>query len=123
MIEKKSLRAFGLIWAFILGIIGYFYDNNTILFALSFCFVISSILFPEIYVKIRIYQGWIKIGNFIGHINSKIIIFILFFFLFTPIGILLKIFKKDLLKKKLDKNKKSYFEKRVTQPGTMINQF
>lgn len=58
-----------------------------------------------------------------GKINSKIIIFILFYFIFLPIGLVFKILKKDLLKKKLDKSSNSYFIDRVTQPGDMKNQF
>ena len=124
MIENKNtLRTFGYIWSFIFFLISYFNNFNSILLAASLLFLISSTFFPTIYVRTHIFQLWVKFGNFIGHINSKIIIFILFFFIFTPIGILLKIFRKDLLKKKLDKNKVSYFEKRQTQPGTMINQF
>ena len=123
MFEKKTLRTFGYIWAAILGIVGCINDFNTALLVASLCFFISATLFPNIYVKTYIFQLWVKFGNFFGNINSKIIIFALFFFIFTPIGILLKIFRKDLLKKKLDKDKESYFEKRSSQPGTMINQF
>lgn len=123
MIEKKSLRVFGLIWATIFGFFCYKNNNNVILFFLSIFFVINSLFFPRFFTKTYIFQGWVKFGNFIGHINSKIIIFIMFFFIFLPTGILLKIFKKDLLKKKLNKNTISYFEKRNTQPGSMMNQF
>jgi len=123
MPDKKTLRTFGYIWAAILAVAGYINDLNPILLATSLCFIVSATLFPKIYIKIHIFQCWIKFGNFIGHINLKIIIFALFFFIFTPIGILLKIFRKDLLKKRLDKNKESYFEKRSIQPGIMNNQF
>jgi hypothetical protein len=58
-----------------------------------------------------------------GKVNSKIIISVLFFFIFAPIGIFLRLIKKDLLNKKLNKKVESYFVKRETQPGSMINQF
>jgi len=121
--DKKTLKTFGYIWALILFIISYKFNMNVIFLTLSIVFLISSTLFPEIYVKTKIFQNWIKIGDFLGKINSKIIIFILFFFVFTPIGFILRLLGKDLLHKKLDKTVKSYFITRKTQAGPMINQF
>lgn len=54
---------------------------------------------------------------------SKIIMFMLFYFMFTPIAFVLKIFKVDLLNKKLYKNTKSYWIDRETQPGSLKNQY
>ena len=62
-------------------------------------------------------------GNIIGNVNSRIIIFLLFYFMFVPLGLALKIIGKDPLKKALDKNVKSYFEDRKTDPGSMNKQY
>ena len=97
MIEKKSLRIFGLLWGLILAFFSY-KNNSQLLISLSIFFFISSIIYPELFLKSYIYPGWIKLGNFIGGINSKIIIFILFFLIFTPMGIILKAIGKDFLK-------------------------
>lgn len=121
--SKKNLRVFGFIWAFIFFLISYFNHFNLVTLTLFCCFFFSASFFPNIYVKTYIFQLWMKIGWLLGYVNSKIIVFILFFFIFTPIGFLLKIFGKDLLKKRLDKNSMSYFEKRKIQPGSMRNQF
>jgi hypothetical protein len=40
-----------------------------------------------------------------------------------PIGIILKILRKDLLRKKIDKLSTSYFIDRELQPQNMKNQF
>lgn len=124
MPTTKDLRIFGYIWGAIFLLVSYLHNNFAVVYLLvSTTFFISATYCPNIYQKVYFYQLWIKFGNFIGHINSKIIIFILFFFMFVPIGLLLKLFRKDLLKKKLDKSLVSYFEKRKTQPGSMVNQF
>jgi hypothetical protein len=125
---KKELRNFGLIWAFIFCIIALFPllgSNKIALWALyvSGIFVLLSLLFPQIYQKTYFYQGWIKLGGFLGLINSKIIILFLFYAVFLPIGLILKIFKKDLLRKKLDKSASSYFIDRNYSPQDMKNQF
>ena len=66
---------------------------------------------------------WIKLGNIIGNINSRIIIFLLFYFLFVPFGLALKIRGTDPLKKMLDSNAESYFEDRKDDPGPMEKQY
>ena len=122
-VSNTSLRVFGFIWCFIFAIFGFIYDYNPILFGLSFCFLLSACLFPRIYLNMRLYQIWIKLGNIIGNVNSRIIIFLLFYFMFVPLGLALKIIGKDPLKKALDKNVKSYFEDRKTDPGSMNKQY
>ncbi len=125
---KKDLRNFGLIWSGIFLTIALFpllHHQSLKPWALylSVFFAITALLYPQIFSQTKFYQTWIKFGDFMGKINSKIIIFILFYFIFLPIGLVFKILKKDLLKKKLDKSSNSYFIDRVTQPGDMKNQF
>ena len=128
MQDTKSLRTFGYIWSAIFLIIALFPlknggDIKQWPLAVFFAFIIISTIYPKLYKITYFYQSWIKFGDFIGKINSKIIIFILFYFLFLPIGILLKIFRKDLLGKKINKSAKSYFIDRKDQPTDMENQF
>ncbi|MCD5382679.1 hypothetical protein LR002_00980 [Candidatus Gracilibacteria bacterium] len=54
---------------------------------------------------------FIKFGDLISLIKTKIIIGFLFFCVFYPIGIIGKIFGKQFLDKKIDKKKETYFEK------------
>ena len=122
MVEKKSLRIFGVLWSAIFYFVGYKNALN-IFFIISISFLLSAILFPEIYLKSYIYQGWIRLGDLIGKINTKIIIFFLFFFILTPIGLILKGTGKHFLSKRIEKKRISYLEDREFQPGSMINQF
>lgn len=126
--QESDLRIFGLIWSAIflaIAIYPLLSGHSIILWPLYTCssFLLTAIIYPKIYKIIYFYQGWIAFGNIMGKINSKVIIFILFYFLFFPIGILLKIFRKDLLGKKLDPKAKSYFIDRQAQPQDMENQF
>ena len=45
---------------------------------------------------------WFKFGIFLGKIISPLIMGIIFFLVVTPIGILMRIFKKDLLNLKVN---------------------
>ena len=125
---SKELRNFGLIWAGIFlffSILPIFKDGYlavpSLLIGLGF--ILISSFNPDLFYQINFYQTWLKFGNLMGKVNSKIIIFILFYLVFLPIGIILKILKKDLLRKKLDKSLSTYFIDRTEQPINMKNQF
>ncbi len=125
---KKELQNFGLIWSgifFIAALIPLFKGLEIRLWALfvSLSFAGITFFYPEIFSKTRFYQGWIKFGGIIGKFNSKIIISILFYFIFVPIGLVLKILRKDLLSKKLDATSLSYFIDRKEDDSDMKNQF
>ena len=66
---------------------------------------------------------WFKFGMILGAIISPIVMEIVFFLVVTPIGLILRIMGKDLLNKKCDKEKETYWIKRDTSIGTMKRQF
>lgn len=126
MVKKKDLILFALIWAGIFLVIAFiplFFGEEFRIWAFSFSlfFILLAIIKPQI--LIRFYDVWLKIGNFIGNIISKVILFILFFLLFTPIAFFLKILRKDLLNKKINKKEITYWIERKNQPVSMKYQF
>ena len=91
-IQINHLRIFGYIWAAIflfIGLANYASIINWSFLTATF-FLITATVYPKIYIYTYIYQGWIKFGNLAGKANSYIIIVILFFFMFVPVGIILK---------------------------------
>ena len=66
---------------------------------------------------------WFKFGMILGAIISPIVMGIVFFLVVTPTGLILRIMRKDLLNKKYDKEKETYWIKRDTSVGTMKRQF
>lgn len=119
-IKIKDLRTFAFIWSFIFLILGV-YNSVNIFVYIAGIFMIIGIFRPLILE--RFYKVWTKLGEFIGGIVSKIIMFILYFGLFTPVSMVLKILGKDLLNKKIDKSKNTYWIEREMQPQSMKNQF
>ena len=67
-------------------------------------------------------KAWIKFGEILGKIVSPIILAVVFFGIVTPIGLLLRLFKKDVLNLKLN-NKSSYWLKRDKDMNQMDRQF
>ena len=70
-----------------------------------------------------LYITWIALGDLIGSIISKIILLILFYCIFTPVSLFLKLLKKDPLHKTIDNTAETYWTVRETPPGSMKNQF
>ena len=65
---------------------------------------------------------WIKFGEILGKVIAPLVLSIVYFIVITPIGLLLRIFGKDLLGIKF-LEKKSYWIKRDKDLGSMKNQF
>lgn len=126
MVKKHDLKVFALIWAGIFMVIGLLPliksgDMRVWSVIVSILFAIVAFVKPEILTQF--YTIWTKVGEFIGGIISKIVMFILFYGLFTPVAIFLRLIGKDLLNKKIDKSQESYWIERETQPQSMKNQF
>ena len=65
---------------------------------------------------------WFKFGIFLGKIISPLVMSIIFFLVVTPIGLLMRLFNKDLLNLKFNNNSSYWIEK--TEPKSkMKNQF
>jgi hypothetical protein len=122
--SSRDLRTFGLIWSAIFAFLAYKLSAHFLLFfCLFLLFFLPSLFKPQLFFQIKVFQTWVKIGNLLGKINSFIISFILFYGIFFPIGIFLRLSKKDLLKKKLNPLASTYFIDRTSQPIDMKNQF
>ena len=65
---------------------------------------------------------WFKFGLLLGRIISPIIMGIIYFFVVTPIGLLMKLFQKDLLSLK-KKKCSTYWIKTENKNKRMKNQF
>ena len=65
---------------------------------------------------------WFKFGILLGKIVSPLVMGIIFFLVVTPIGILMKILKKDLLNLKFN-NKETYWIEKNEPKSKMKNQF
>ena len=65
---------------------------------------------------------WVNFGNYLGKFIAPIIMGLIYFFILTPIGLLMRLLRKDILKKNFSK-KESYWIKREKDVGSMKKQF
>ena len=125
-IKGGTERSFGLVFAAVFTIIGFYplwYNENIRLWAciIAFIFLFFGIFFPKILIVPN--KLWFKLGLLLGAIVAPIVMGIIFFLTVTPIGIIMRLFGKDIINQKIKKTAKSYWIKRKKTVSSMKNQF
>ena len=125
-IKMASNRSFGLVFFFVLLIVSIWPISNGESFNLwilliSTIFLTLGLLNSTLLTPLN--KLWFKLGIFLGNLISPIVMGIIFFLVVTPIGIIMQILGKDLLKIKFSKKKKSYWIIRKDFANTMKRQF
>ena len=125
MKKKNSNRSFGILFFVVFLTISLWpllkeNDLRIWSFIISILFLILGILNSKILNPIK--RVWIRFGELLGKIISPIVLAVVFFIVITPIGLFMKILRKDLLNIKFTKDK-SYWIKRDKDLGPMKNQF
>jgi len=120
-----SNRNFGIVFFFVFLIIAVYpiiYDGEIRIWSLifSFIFLILGLLNSKFLSPLN--NLWFKFGIFLGKIVSPFIMGMIFFFVVTPIALIMKLLRKDVLNLKYNKNKTYWIEK-SGQKSKMKNQF
>jgi len=128
-VELPSNRKFGFFFTVIFLIIGWYFlggESNTVsyaLFAGAALFLLVTLVRAELLLPLN--KLWMRFGMLLGMIISPIVLGIIFFGLFTPISLLMKLFGRDELRLKLQ-DRESHWKSRETdssQPDTFKHQF
>ena len=125
MEKISSNRSFGLVFFIVFLLISIwplFGEQSLRIWSLvvSLIFLFLGILNSKLLSQLNLI--WTKFGNFLAKIIVPIIMGVIYFLVLTPIGLLMRLGGKDLLKLKFSKNK-SYWIKRKNNIGTMKKQF
>ena len=124
-IKINSNRSFGVFFAVIFLIVAFWpllNDGEVRAWSLlvSLVFLILGLLNSKILTPLN--KLWFKFGIFLGNFISPIIMGIIFFFVVTPTGLIMRLFKKDLINLKKNNNKTYWIEKKSIK-SNMKNQF
>ena len=124
-IKISSNRSFGIVFFIVFLLIALYpllKDNDLRIWSLviSFIFLILGLINSKILTPLN--KLWFKFGLLLGKFISPLIMGIIFFIVVTPIGIILRLLKKDLLNLKYNK-KKTYWIDKSGPKSKMKNQF
>ena len=124
-IKISSNRSFGIVFFIVFFLIALYpliHSEELRIWSLliSLIFLILGLINSRILFPLN--KLWFKFGILLGKIVSPLVMGVIFFLVVTPIGIIMKILKKDLLNLKYNKNK-SYWIKKTGPKSKMKNQF
>ena len=123
-IKRKDNITFGILFFILFLIIGLYPLKSEGLIriwsvVLSLVFLIITIIRPNLFTFIN--KLWIQFGILLGKIISPIVMGLVFFFVVTPIGILVRVLKKDVMG--LKRGASSYWINREDKLQSMKKQF
>jgi hypothetical protein len=125
----KNLRQFGIImgtaFLVIAGLV--FLKHRQVCLPLA---TISLVFFTSAFVAAAVlkpfYIIWMRFAYIVSWINTRIILCVIFYVIFTPIGLIMRLLRRDLLERAVDRKRVSYWierEKRECRKADYERQF
>jgi hypothetical protein len=114
-IDKKTLRKFGLTMAaallVIAGIVLLRHKAiNSVLLLVAAAFFGAAVAIPTMLKPV--YILWMRLALVLSWANTRLILLLMFYLIFTPIGLALRLIGKDLLGRRIEKGMASYWAKK-----------
>ena len=124
ILKKKDNITFGILFCTIFLVIALYplKDEGTIRLwsiYIMVIFALITVIRPSLFTFIN--KLWIKLGFMLGRVISPFVMAFIFFVIVTPIGILLRIFQKDVMR--LKKKKYTYWINGENKIQSMKKQF
>jgi hypothetical protein len=128
-IQGSSNRALGLTFAAVFLIIGLYAwafggQVRWWSIAVGAAFALAALVVPGVLGPLN--KVWTRFGLLLHRITSPIILGVMFFVVVTPIGLLMRLLGKDLLRLRMERDAPSYWIERQPpgpKPDTLSNQF
>ena len=125
-IKISSNRSFGIVFFVFFLIISFWpliNGENLRVWSLivSVVFLLLGIFNSKVLTPLN--KIWFKFGIFLGNFIAPIVMGLVFFLVVTPTGFLMRLFGKNLLNLKKNKNTNSYWIKKNKYKSSMKNQF
>lgn len=121
-----SEKGFGIVFAIVFSLIGLYplvHGESVRLWALVIALILLALAFLAPKTLAVPNKLWFKLGMVLGAIIAPIVMALVYFTTVAPIGLVMRLMRKDLLREKLDRNATSYWIKRDQPVGSMKDQF
>lgn len=117
--EKRDLRNFGLTMGIVLGILGALLwwkgkNTYTIFLMISSAFILLGLILPSILRPLQ--KAWMTFAVILGWFMTRLILGLLFYIVFTAIGVTGKLFGKKFLDTNMNNTGDSYWIQRESKP-------
>ena len=116
--EKRDLRNFGITFGVLLGLLGGALwwkgkDTYTLFLFFSGAFFFLGFVLPSILKPLQ--KAWMAFAVVLGFFMTRVILSVLFYVVFTGIGLGGRLFGKQFLDLKMDHSLKSYWNYRESK--------
>lgn len=110
-----SNRSFG--WTFtglfvIAGIYGLWHGRGGLPWLLALAVLTAVVTLTRERWLTPLNRGWMAFGELLGRIVSPIVLGVIFFAVFTPVGVVMRFFGRDAMYRRFDAAAKTYWVKR-----------
>ena len=128
--SRRELLIFGALFALFFGLIGglvwWKFEAPTVAYVLWSIAALITIMFYAVRpIRKPIYLGWIHLAYPIGWVVSHTAMAVIYYLVFTPIGLIMRLFGRDPMERRLDRSAASYWVEHAppTEPGRYFRQF
>lgn len=112
--ERKGIRDFGIVFAVVGALYGGWSvwrghpTRALVSVSIGAAILCGSLAAPALMRPL--WRGWIAFGHALGWLNTRLILGILFYLVFTPLGLLFRLVGRDALALRRDPGRSSYWE-------------
>lgn len=114
-LSRQNLKKFGITMGVVFFAIAVFVTVRHRHNALPYMFFSASFFlfsFSTPLILKPLYVFWMRLSFILSWINTRLILIIIFYLIFSPLGFIIKLCGKDLLERKIDRSKSSYWIKK-----------
>ncbi len=128
--SRRELFIFGALFALFFGLIGgliwWRFQAPTVAYVLWSVAAFITILFYAVRpIRKPSYLAWIHFGFPIGWVISHVAMALIYYLVFTPIGLIMRLFGRDPMERRFDGSAASYWVEHdpAGEPGRYFRQF
>jgi hypothetical protein len=118
---NKRIRKFAITMAIAFSLFGallFFYFEKTtaghVLWGLAGSMLVLGIPYPPLLWPFE--RAWFYFAFALGWINMRILLSAVFYTMFVPVGLFMKLIGRDALERKLDRSAETYWKERPQEP-------
>lgn len=76
--------------------------------------LLVAVFFPR--ALKQVYTGWMALAIVLGFVSTHIILTIVYYLVITPIGLIMRVFAKDPLNRKINRSAGTYWIPKIKEP-------
>ena len=125
--DRSAKRKFGIALAVItagIALVSMWRGRESLvipLFGLCALFLLVSLFFPVLLTPL--YSGMMRLSRYLGWLNTRILLILIYYLVFTPVAIVFRIMGKDPLSRKFEREKATYWMKKEPRDRDTASHF